>query len=238
MHFVRVPYGSKCALTLFSSESKDKPYTNNSNLPKFGSFGSPLDSSTAALALGISFFVYTFFYELLDEPLLDPSESSLELSDAAATFLTEDLSESPELEESSDEDAGFFAGAFLFSTFLFFTKSTDESLLSESEETDTFFFFEGKAAFSIVFLTFLLLLSLFPLTFDDPLGLLPRISFLDGFSEELLELEEELLTCFLAGFYYTFLSSFLTAFFCTTSDDEEESESEDEDSTFFVAFFF
>jgi hypothetical protein len=85
-----------------------------------------------------------------------------------------------------------------------------------------------------------LLLSLFPLTFDDPLGLLPRISFLDGFSEESLESEEELLTCFLTGFYYTFLSSFLTAFFWTTSEDEEESESEDEDedSTFFVSFFF
>ena len=98
----------------------------------------------------------------------------------------------------------------------------------------------GIAAFSLVFLTFLLLLSLLPLTFEEALGLLARISLGFGFSEESLE-SEELLTCFLDGFYYTFLSfltSFYTGFFWTASEEEDESESEEDDSTFFVAFYF
>ena len=48
LHFVSAPYGSKWTLTLFSSESNDNPWTNNSNFPKFGSFGSPLVYSTTA----------------------------------------------------------------------------------------------------------------------------------------------------------------------------------------------
>lgn len=87
-------------------------------------------------------------------------------------------------------------------------------MLSESEELKSFFFFGGITAFSLVFLIFLLLLSLLPLAFEEALGLLLRISFLGGSSE--VSLESELLTGFLATFYDTFFSSFakfLTGFF-------------------------
>jgi hypothetical protein len=84
-----------------------------------------------------------------------------------------------------------------------------------------------------------LLLSLFPLVFELALGLLAKIYFLGGSSDESLE-SDELLTAFLTAFDYTFFSSFdyfFTGFFYTTSEEEDDSESEDEDSTFFVAFF-
>jgi len=47
-----------------------------------------------------------------------------------------------------------------------------------------------------------LLLSLLPLAFEEALGLLVRISFLGGSSDESLD-SEELLTAFLTTFLYT-----------------------------------
>ncbi len=81
------------------------------------------------MALGFSSFFYKFLSSLLDESLLESFESSLESSDpdddayflltTLAGFFTEDLSESSELEESSDDEADFFVGAFLFSIYFF-----------------------------------------------------------------------------------------------------------------------
>lgn len=79
------------------------------------------------MALGLSSFFYKFLSVLLDESLLDSFESSLESESDDTYFLllsldvffTEDLSESSELDESSDDEAIFLAGAFLFSTYFF-----------------------------------------------------------------------------------------------------------------------
>ena len=167
-------------------------------------------------------FTSTFF-SLSEELSLESSDPELE-DDAyflAAAFLGFFSDDSLESLESSEEVSGFL-GAYFFgcsTAFLacsdFLTGLAEDSLLSESslDELSTILALAGMTAFSAVFLTFVPLLSLFPLTLEEVLGLLVRISFLGGSSEDESLDEEEELTYFLLAFFLSGMTGATTFFF-------------------------
>ena len=132
--------------------------------------------------------------------------------------------------ESESEDDSFLAGAFL-AAFFGAGLSSLESESSLLEDSSTFFFFCGTAAFSEVFLALAELLLLAEM-FDEALALFVATTLTGSSDDE--SLDESLLD---STFFFFFSSTFLALFLLSSIDCFLDGAS-DEEADALVCFFY